>query len=264
MVLPGTKTLIVGANGLIGEELMTFLPNNNIPVIGTTRSLKQLSGYTSLVYDLNEDLDKKIDLSNIDWCILCAAETSIKECEKNQNNSSNINVARTINLIDRCIESSVKVLFFSSDCVFDGTKAFYTLSDQTCPITEYGKYKLEVEKYINLYCKDFSCVIRLTKVISNKTPIIKKWKKDLAKGKKISAFTNKLLSPLPIQNLCDLVLTIIKRDLNGTFQLGGIKEVSYYDFAKEYFGKNTEILPTETDEPKRHASLEAFLPTYEI
>ena len=61
-----------------------------------------------------------------------------------------------------------------------------------------------------------------------------------------------------------MVLTIIKRDLNGTFQLGGTKEVSYYAFAKEYFGINTEILPTETDEPKRHASLEAFLPPYEI
>jgi len=259
--MPSTKTLIVGANGLIGEELMTFLSKNNISVIGTTRSSKKLLGYTSYVYDLKEDLDKKIELCNIDWCIICAAETSIEKCEKNKKKSFNLNVERTVNLIDRCVKSGVKVLFFSSDSVFDGSKAFNTISDKTCPITEYGKYKIEVEKYINLYCKDSCSIVRLTKVISSKTPIIKQWKEKLSKGKQISAFTNKLLSPLPIQNLCELVLTIIKRNLYGTFQLGGIKEISYYEFAKEYFGTNTEILPTETDEPLRHASLEAFLPT---
>ena len=50
-------------------------------------------------------------------------------------------------------------------------KQFYKYSDKTCPISFYGKYKCEVEEYLNYNLKKKSCILRLTKVISKNTPM---------------------------------------------------------------------------------------------
>ena len=256
--------LIIGATGQIGSKLLTTLPENDLSVIGTSRNQHQISGDNNVIYDLREDIDEKITLSDFDWCIICAAETSIKKCNTDPSNSHFINVERTINLIDKCYDAEVKVLFLSSVSVFDGSKALCTVDDTPNPTTTYGKQKLEVENYILEHHKNNCSVVRLTKVIDSRTPLIMTWRENLSAGKTITAFTNKLLSPLPSDNVCELILTIVKRNLNGTFQLGGSQELSYYEFATQYFGGSANILPAVSDEPQRHASLEAFLPTYEF
>ena len=117
-----------------------------------------------------------------------------------------------------------------------------------------------VENYINEYAKESCCILRLSKVICTRTPIIKIWKKQILQGCAITAFTNKLLSPIYIDKVYQTVLCLISQDLCGTYQLGGETELSYFDFAKEYFGTDVTVLPSVLNEPVRHASLETYLP----
>ena len=67
------------------------------------------------------------------------------------------------------------IIYLSSHAVFNGEKAFYNHNDTTCPITVYGKHKNEVENYLTKNIKKNSCILRLTKVITNNTPFNKKW-----------------------------------------------------------------------------------------
>jgi len=256
--------LIIGATGQIGSELLEFFPKQGFSVVGTSRNPVKANEKGLVPYDLLEDIDQKVDLSGIDWCIICAAETSIKKCESDPQKSYLVNVERTIDIIDKCISASVRVLFLSSDSVFDGSKAFNAVTDTPNPSTMYGKQKLEVENHIVSKHDGRLVVVRLTKVISAKTPLLKTWAERLSTGEAISAFTNKVLSPVELPKVCELLSTIINRGLSGVFQLGGSQELSYYDFANQYFGKSANITPGLSEEPLRHSSLESFLPTYEF
>ena len=188
MNLRDLSILVVGANSLIGQELMQLLPINRIKVVGTVRNLLKNDCANIIAYDLCNDCDKEIDLSQFDWCVLCAAQTSIKECEENPQKSLLVNVDRTIDLIGKCCKAGVKVFYFSSNAVFDGSKKFHSIHDSTNPITNYGYGKLMVENYINEYAKESCCILRLTKVICTRTPIIKIWKKQILQGCAITAF----------------------------------------------------------------------------
>ena len=198
--MPGRdiSILIIGANGLIGKALMCFLPRDGLKVVGTMRKTSNYVYNNTITYDLRVDIDSVIELGDFDWCILCAAETSIQQCEAMKHNSLLINLDRTLDLIDKCFSSGVKVIFFSSDHVFDGSKMFHSISDSPNPII-IGKNKLRVEKHIVKYGVDMSCIVRLTKVISKDTPIIQTWTRQILEGESIRPYTNKFLSPLPIQ-----------------------------------------------------------------
>ncbi len=120
---------------------------------------------------------------------------------------------------------------------FDGKKQFYKYSDKTCPISFYGKYKCEVEEYLNYNLKKKSCILRLTKVISKNTPIIEYWNKQLNNGKVIWAYKDRFIAPVKIFKVIQTIEILIKKKQNGIFQLGGNKEMSNFEFAKYYYRK---------------------------
>ena len=121
--------------------------------------------------------------------------------------------------------------------MFDGKKQFYKYSDKTCPVTFYGKYKCDVEEYLNYNLKKKSCILRLTRVISKNTSLIKYWNKELKNGKIIWAYNDRFIAPIKIHKVVKSIEILIKKKQNGIFQLGGNKEMSNFEFAKLFYKK---------------------------
>lgn len=246
------NVLIVGGTGQIGEVIKKNLDKSLYAISTTTRHNNKKKN-NQFYLDL-EKTKFKIDFTKFDFVILCAAITNISECEYQHLKCKKINYKNTIKLIDLCIKSKCFTIFLSSNAVFDGKKKFYKSTDIRNPISKYGEYKLLVENYIKKLPANKACILRLTKLITDKTTLIQNWKKNAKNKKNIKVFKNKFISPIKIKDLIVAIQRIIENKKSGIFQLGGSKEISYYEYAKKIFSSDPnmkkKIIPIETDKKK--------------
>ena len=136
---------------------------------------------------------------------------------------------------------------------------------KTNPVNQYGKFKCSVEEYLNTNKK--ACILRLTKVISKNTPIIKHWENQLRQGIVIEAYTNKFLSPVSIESVVASIQILIDSKHSGVFQLGSNEEISYFQFAQSYFKDSPNLIKLIRAEKENKStnsikfnSLETYLP----
>ena len=177
-----------------------------------------------------------------------------KDCEKNLEVQKIINVDNIKKIIKKAISEKIFVIYLSSNAVFDGKKQFYNYSDKTSPITKYGEFKDEVEKYIVSTFLKSTCILRLTKVITEKNDLIEKWKKAIKLNKKITTFSNIYISPVKIERVIDIISRLIDKKQGGIYQLSGDKEISYTEYAREYFKNNKKALNLINPENKNKNS----------
>ena len=260
--------LVVGANSQIGSALIKHLRKESYNVFGTTRKAEN-NNKDLLYFDLSEP-NLNIDFSKYECVIICAAITNIAQCESEPEKCERINSTNTIALIDKCVASKCFVIFLSSNAVFAGKKPFYKHTDTTSPINKYGEFKLTVEKHIQALLPNEACVLRLTKVITDSTPFIQNWKTAAKNGNELKAFSNRLISPIDIEDVVDSIQLLVERKNSGVFQFGSSEEISFFDYAKKIFTSEpstlSKIVATQapsTESNITHNSLAINLPTKE-
>ena len=256
--------LVLGASGEIGFAIYNHLLKSGFNCSGTSTTVNNSSRF--IHYNLLDNVVEKINLKKFSHCIFCAAQTSISKFENDFDNSKIINIDRTIDAINKVIDSDIRIIFLSSAAVFKGELPFYSINHKPNPSTKYGESKLLIENYLLENHREMSAIIRLTKVISDKTPFIKEWETSAKSGKSIVAFCDKYLSPLNICDLVKVIETMIINDTFGLFQLGGKENLTYLQFCRKIFSKKTYFLhlvePTYSNAKYPHASLETYLPKY--
>jgi dTDP-4-dehydrorhamnose reductase len=231
--------LLVGIDSLIGNYLSSHLGSLGYKIYGTTRRKINTSVKNDLFFlDLSE---KTISFPKIqfDIAIICAGISNNAFCEDFQEESRKINFDKTIEVIKYFLDSDTYVIFLSSNAVFDGTKQFYKYFDEVSPITNYGNLKSRVESFIN--DKNY-CVLRLTKVFTPNMNFLVQLENNFKLGKELKAFTNLFISPITLNQVGDALHRLISSRAGGIFQLGGEFEMSYYDFAINYFSKNANFV----------------------
>lgn len=225
------KILIIGSDGEIGSYIFSKFKDSSFQIYGTSKRNKDES---IIKFDL---LDRHLpfDLAEFDACIISASINSIEYCDKNPHFAHQVNVISTIKLIKECIKKNIFLIYFSSVSVFNGKRSFFKTEDTPSPFTNYGKYKLEVENFIQKEYFDMSAILRFTKVISEDTPIIKKWLLNHKLRRQIIAYKDKYISPISLKQIYMSLNIILERKLSGIYHIGNHKELSFYEFALEYF-----------------------------
>jgi len=254
--------LIVGIDSLIGSYLSNYLGTLGYKIYGTTRRKIDSLGLKELFFlDLSE---KTISFPKIqfDIAIICAGISNIEYCENFPLESSKINFDKTTEVIKYLLDSKTHVIFLSSNTVFDGTKQFYKYFDKVSPITNYGKLKSRVENFSD--DRNY-CVLRLTKVLTPNMNFLIQLENNFKLGKELRAFTNLFISPITLNQVGDALHKLISLKAGGIYQLGSEFEMSYYDFAINYFSSNTNlrnsILPEiySNDMSNKYNSLTTYL-----
>jgi dTDP-4-dehydrorhamnose reductase len=239
------KCLIIGVDSQIGIYLNQYLKRKGYQLFGTTRRIDSLKKSKKLIYlDLSKDFFHNSS-ENFDLAIVCAGVTDINFCEKYFSISELINVENTIKTIEFLLNKKTQVIFLSSNSVFDGSRSFYKYFDQTKPVNEYGRLKVVVENYF----QDFNFfILRLTKVLTADVTFIKKWNDSLRKNEKIITFNNHFISPITLEQVGEAIYQLIGLNftqslkIGNIFQLGSNLEISYFDFANNYFKHNKKAL----------------------
>ena len=151
------RLLVVGGSGLIGSHISKKCEEFNLSYRSTYFSNKKFKN--QIKFDLN-DIEKIHNLiSSNDMLIFCSAVANPNWVFKNQKESYDLNVNKTINFLNKIKSKVKKIIFLSSVEVFDGKKGNYKENDTKNPLNFYGMTKEKVEDHIENNFQDY-CIIR--------------------------------------------------------------------------------------------------------
>lgn len=242
------RIFVTGAEGQLGAEICRISKHDNFGTYLEKHGTLINTEYVQLDITKRELVFETIKKIEPEWVIHCAALTDVDLCEQQQDAAWSVNVNATKNITDASKAVGAKVLYVSTDYVFDGKKGMYKEYDQPNPLNYYGKTKLEGEKVIQSL--NNSIIIRSSVMYSRDRHNFLLWVLDKLKEGEIGIVTDQINSPTFNTELAECILELIKIDATGLYHTAGDERISRFDFGRkiaETFGfDNSLIKPIKT------------------
>ncbi|MFT6972217.1 MAG: dTDP-4-dehydrorhamnose reductase, partial [Roseivirga sp.] len=197
------KILITGANGLLGQKLVSLIINGaEHELIATARGANRLPfderkyAYDSLDITNESQVKSAIAQHKPDVVIHTAAMTNVDQCETEKEECWDLNVNAVQYIVDACEVNNTFLVHLSTDFIFDGESGPYSEEAEANPISYYGESKLASEQIITQSKLDWS-IVRTVLVYGiahdmSRTNIILWVKKSLEEGKEIKVVDDQL------------------------------------------------------------------------
>jgi dTDP-4-dehydrorhamnose reductase len=237
------RILITGANGLLGQDLVTLLsqiPDYDVLATGrdaTPRFNSGSCGYVPMdITDLDTVRRVFIDFTP-DVVINAAAMTQVDLCETERDTCWTVNVHAVENLARLCLTHGSRLIQVSTDFVFDGEHGPYAEKHRPAPVNFYGKSKLAAENAVRGAGLDRWAIARTALVYGTGTALprsnIVLWVLDqLSRGESIRVVTDQWRTPTYAPDLAAGVERLVRYGKSGIFHLSGRELCSVYDFAR--------------------------------
>lgn len=222
------KVLVTGANGQLGYDVVKELQKQNIECYGTSRQDFDIVDF--------EATEKFITNYMPDAVIHCAAYTAVDKAEDEQGLCYLVNASATENIAEICKKINAKMLYISTDYVFDGTKdGFYEVYDKPNPINVYGKTKLLGEQAVQRILDKYF-IVRISWVFGEHGNNFVKTMLRLGKERKeISVVADQYGSPTYTVDLALLLVEMIQTDKYGIYHATNEGACTWAEFAEEIF-----------------------------
>ncbi len=172
---------------------------------------------------------------NPNLVIHAAALTNVDYCEEHPLEAWTINVEGTENVVLASKEVGAKVLYISTDSVFDGKEGMYAEEDAPHPLNIYAKTKLEGEQRVLHWLLD-SIIVRTAFYgwsLRGDRSLAEWVVNNLRDGKPLKMFTDIFFSPIFVSNLTEALIEIYHLDLAGVYHVAGRERCSKYHFGQE-------------------------------
>lgn len=260
------KVLVTGVAGQLGHDVMNELHKRGYEGVGSDIA-PQYSGaddgtavtkmdYVQMDITNSEEVTETIKKVNPDVVVHCAAWTAVDLAEESENKDKvmAINVGGTENIARVCKELDCKMVYISTDYVFDGygTRPWEEDCKDYAPLNVYGESKLMGEKVVSLNLEKYF-IVRIAWVFGvNGNNFIKTMLKVGKKFDTLKVVNDQIGTPTYTYDLSRLLVDMIETDKYGYYHAtneGGY--ISWYDFACEIFkqvGYKTKVNPVTTEE----------------
>lgn len=260
------KVLVTGVAGQLGHDVMNELHKRGYEGVGSDIA-PQYSGaddgtavtkmdYVQMDITNSEEVTETIKKVNPDVVVHCAAWTAVDLAEESENKEKvmAINVGGTENIAKVCKELDCKMVYISTDYVFDGygTRPWEEDCKDYAPLNVYGESKLMGEKVVSLNLEKYF-IVRIAWVFGvNGNNFIKTMLNVGKKFDTLKVVNDQIGTPTYTYDLSRLLVDMIETDKYGYYHAtneGGY--ISWYDFACEIFkqaGYKTKVNPVTTEE----------------
>lgn len=223
----GGTVLVVGADGEIGTAVARQLEASGTPVARTSRR----GTADSLPLDLAAAASSWSLPSGVSAAVLCAAVSSTETCSHDPVEARRVNVEATLELARRLTVAGSRLVFLSTNLVFDGSVPFVPADAPRCPRTAYGRMKAEVET--ELFALDAATtVVRLTKVVGRPLPVFTRWREALARGEPVHPFSDMVMAPVTLAVAASVIAAAAREPLGDILQVSARADVSYAEVAR--------------------------------
>lgn len=259
------RIMVVGGSGLLGSKIVTQTKDKHT-VLATYNS-RNISFENTKTLRLDktdrENVFKTIEEFSPDWVIDTAAYHSVDGCETDRELCRLVNVEGTKNIVDACREYGCRLVFVSTDYVFDGVKGFYTEEDEPNPLNYYGLCKLEAEKIVAKL--DEYIIVRPSVVYGWEPYTFKLGKSSSGKGmnfamwlismlkenKSVKIVTDQYSTPTFADNMAEAILRLVELGKHGLYHISGSSCINRYDFSliiANVFGFDTRLIKPVTSD----------------
>ena len=239
-----TRYLITGFKGQLGYDIV--------------RELEERGETDYLALDIDDmditNRDQVFEVINNykpDVIFHCAAWTAVDKAEDEEDKVRKINVEGTKNITDASIEVDAKLIYMSTDYVFDGKKdGLYKEDDNVNPMNVYGKTKYDGEEEVRRNPKHF--ITRISWVFGINGGNFIKTMINLSKTKtELAVVDDQIGSPTYTVDLSRVLVEMAHTDKYGTYNVNNDGYCSWAEFAKYIFESNSldvKVNPVTTEE----------------
>ncbi len=242
---------------MLGTDLVDLLKNSkassdlNPEVIEAPHEVLDIT--------LEDRVSAFISTHTPDIIVNCAAFTNVDKCETEREAAFNVNALGPKYIAAAAKGCGARVIQISTDFVFDGNgNRPYTEEDQTNPLSEYGRTKLEGERNIQSYC-DSSLIVRTSWLFGyNGVNFAAKMLELAEQHKELSIVTDETGSPTYTPDLAEALWILIKQKCEGVINVSNDGSCSRYEWAEYIFETmdfNIKLKQIKSSEYKRPAKV---------
>jgi dTDP-4-dehydrorhamnose reductase len=219
--------LVIGAKGMLGRDLTG--------VLHSSLSNNEVIGWDIEEIDIQkeEDTITKIEKLRPDIVVHIAAYTDVDGCELDEEKAFAVNAEGTKHVALAASRCRAKVVYLSTDYVFDGNKREpYLENDPPHPLNVYGRSKLKGEQYIQEWVKYF-LIIR-TQWLYGKygKNFVASILRQASKKKVLSIVNDQMGSPTCTADLAKAISVLIQFDGKGIFHVANSDLCTWYTFGQ--------------------------------
>lgn len=238
------KVLVTGVKGQLGHDVMEELAKRNIEAVGV---------------DIEEmDITDKKSVENVigeaapDAVVHCAAYTAVDAAEDNEALCRKVNANGTRNIAEVCKKLDCKMVYISTDYVFDGQGTRpWEPDDERHPLNVYGQTKYEGELAVQENLSKYF-IVRIAWVFGkNGKNFVKTMLKLAETHDRLTVVNDQFGSPTYTYDLSRLLVDMIQTDKYGIYHATNEGICTWYEFACEIFrqaGVKIEVAPVSASE----------------
>jgi dTDP-4-dehydrorhamnose reductase len=241
------RITIFGATGLLGKSLTRVWEGDEVTGLG--------SGDGDIRNE--KDVLTVVQRTYPDWIVLAAAYTDVDGCESNPELAQAVNCRGAVNVARAARQHGARLLFLSTDYVFDGTKTVpYETDDPRAPRSVYGESKAEAEKQLEQILPG-CCIVRTSWLFGVGLKCFPDTiLKAAASRPQLEVVDDQRGSPTYAVDLARSIVQLCRKGASGIVHATNRGECSWYEFAQEIIsgaGLSTTIRRTTSDKFVRAA-----------
>jgi dTDP-4-dehydrorhamnose reductase len=245
------RIIITGANGQLGREIARQREPNEIILAGRKElDITDGSRVSSFMQEIKPDA-----------VIHCAAYTNVDGAESDEDGAFRVNAVGAQNLAAGCLEIGARLVYVSTDYVFDGTKqGGYREFDPVNPQTVYGRTKWQGEELVRQILGRHY-IVRTAWLYGEGKNFVRTMLQLAEKQHTLRVVADQVGTPTSTVDVAQAIYRLLDSDAYGTYHASCQGQCSWYDFACEIFrqaGKQVQVLPVTTAEFPRPAKRPAY------
>lgn len=238
------RILVTGVKGQLGYDVVNELEKRGHTAIGVDVEEMDITDAAAV--------EKEMKADDLDAVIHCAAYTAVDAAEDNREICMRVNADGTRNIARICKQLGLKMVYISTDYVFDGKgERPWEPDDARSPLNVYGESKyqgeLAVEEYLDKYF-----IVRIAWVFGvNGKNFIKTMLKLAENHKEINVVNDQTGSPTYTYDLAVLLVDMVETEKYGRYHATNEGLCTWYEFAREIFrqaGVDVTVNPVSSEE----------------